>query len=182
MSVLYLNGSTAIEIKESISSSENLRLDFGKTNVKVIGWNKDYIEVKYYNHFIDRETVNIVTSSNSIALRDFQQPTSFIYKLKTFRVLKQYNSFTPIDFEIKVPKSISLSINANFVRALNCTIKSLDGDGVCLKECNVIKDFTGKGSYIRLKRCTVSKESKLNYNIANMFDTRIEGENQDEGK
>ena len=180
MSVMCLNGSTAIEIKESISSSENLRLDFGKANVKVIGWNKNYIEVKYYNRFIDRKTVNLVTSSNSIALRDFQQPTSFMYKLKTFRVLKQYNSFTPIDFEIKVPRSIPLSINANFVRALNCTIRSLDGDGACLKECNVIKNFTGKGIYIRLKRCTVSKESKFNYSISNMDDTRIEGENHDE--
>ncbi len=151
----------------------NIALDFREVNIKVVGWNEDYIQVRNHNYLTSAEVPNILIEKNKIVLLDYKKPNSLRYKIKTFRILDVANEYTPIDFEIRVPKDKVLDIYANFIRALNCTISSAQGKNAYFKECKLGNNFNGRGEYIFMKRCTVCKKYNLNYNNTYLHDSNI---------
>lgn len=178
--LLFVLYSSIIERKSVIKNiatgkfKNNVVLDFKNANVKVVGWNNDYIQVRDNNHFISHEIPNLATNDSGIELVEYKKPTSLMYKIKTFRMFNKVNEYVPIDFEIRVPKDIVLDIHADFIRAINCTILFAEGENAYFKECNLIKNFNGKGDYIYIKRCYISHKHILDYKNVYFHDSSID--------
>lgn len=168
-----LNNKTGIK-KINISEFRNsIILDFSRTNIKVVGWDKDYIQIRYNNSFIDDKTPSIVKSDNKIKLADYKKPKNILYHINTFRFNKNENIFSHVDFEIHVPNTKDLVIYANYIRGLNCRIKGIEVTSTYLKGCSMIDACECNGDRMFLKRCSVSKDYSFNFSHTYIHDSSI---------
>lgn len=154
---------------------KDLTLNFEKAKIRVEEWDEKNVQISYESlKAQDNKDIKIEMLGNNISCKNFESDKSFTYKVKTWASLIQFERFKKFfrdagvfDYEIRVPKGSRLNIKAKYVSGVDCSIIAQDGETATFKTCKMLSGFTGVGSSITLRGCTIEKDGLFkNYKVS----------------
>lgn len=198
-SLQQITNSKKVPLNVQITESKPVNLDFTNADVRLEGWDENYIQItqriaisdaEYEKRFGKKHTLS--TLENQVKLENFTKPSSCVYNFQTWMSLLQFERYKNSligqfennmsesltiengtkDFEILVPQNTPIHITATNFKANNCTIISSKANSAVIKDCNISKNFVSEGDYIRLKDCTINKQRTFKNKTVEMDDNK----------
>ncbi len=145
-------------INFEIDSTKPVTLDFGNSEVKVMKWSKDYVQVTP-NEFT-KQSVDIENKDNII---------KFDYE----KYVKKFPKAKMPGFHINVPKNLPAAVKAENIRARECTVSLINGSSANVRECSTPDEFIAEGGYIYIREVNFGNDSIIKNTKIEMRDSKF---------
>ncbi|WDV47891.1 hypothetical protein PV797_09400 [Clostridiaceae bacterium M8S5] len=160
--------------KYDIDVTRPLLLGFKNMKIKLNAWDNNYIEIIPDDLLISQKRKYSISAKNNTIECTLSTNKKQVSLWQLFNFKRLYKEIGVYDFELNVPRNISLVVNGKLIKAYGCNILTIEGKDIVLRKCNMLNNSVSIGENLSIRESFIADGSTFENENINIRECKLQ--------